>query len=88
MKSMERNRRGFNEKLLLQGENTKKPADWEAFLTKEDNKKQLVQVLKYAWDHDAYANKLRGRKVVLICEGDAYCCTSEDGITKERTALD
>ena len=45
VKSMERNRRGSSEKLLLQGENTKKPADWKAFLTNEDNRKQLVQVL-------------------------------------------
>ena len=26
--------------------------------------------------------------MVLICEGDAYCYTSEDGITTERTVLD
>ena len=38
VKSMERNRRGSSEKMLLQGENTKKPADWKAFLTNEDNK--------------------------------------------------
>ena len=32
--------------------------------------------------------KLQGRKVVLICEGDAYCHTSDDGIKTERTPLD
>ena len=88
VKSMEKNRRGSSEKLLLQGENTKKPADWKAFLTNEDNKKQLVHVLLNAWDNDAYAKKLQGRKVVLICEGDAYCYTSDDGIKTERTPLD
>ena len=31
VKSMERNRRGSSEKLLLQGENTKTPADWKSF---------------------------------------------------------
>ena len=43
VKSMERNRRGSSEKLLLQVENKKKPADWKNFLTNEDNKKQLAQ---------------------------------------------
>ena len=56
--SMERNRRGPSEKLLLQGENTKKPADLKAFSTNENNKKQLVQVLLNAWDNDACAKKL------------------------------
>ena len=42
VKSMDRKRRGSSEKLLLQGENTKRPADWKAVLTNEDNKKQLV----------------------------------------------
>ena len=88
VKSMERNRRGSSEKLLLQSENTKKPADWKAFLTNEDNKKQLVHVLLNAWDNDAYAKKLQGRKAVLIFEGDAYCYTSDDGINTERTPLD
>ena len=88
VKAMERNRRGSSEKLLLQGENTKKPADWKNFLTNEDNKKQLVQVLLKAWDNDAYAKKLQGRKVVLICEGDAVCYTSDDGIKTKRIPLD
>lgn len=88
VKSMERSRRGSSEKLLLQGENTKKPADWKSFLTNDENKKQLVQVLLSAWANDIYAKKLQGRKVVLICEGDAYCYTSEDGIKTERTMLD
>ena len=88
VKSMERNRRGSSEKLFLKGENTKKPADWKALLTNENTKKQLVQVLLNTWDNDAYVNNLRGRNVVLICEGDAYSYTSEDGITTERTLLD
>ena len=51
-------------------------------------KKQLVQVLQNAWDSDVYAKKLHGRKVVLICEGEAYCYTSIDGVKTERTMLD
>ena len=65
VKSMESNRRGSSEKLLLQGENTKKPADWKAFLTNEGNKKQLVHVLLNAWDNDAYAKSCREERLFL-----------------------
>ena len=84
---MEMNRRGSIERLLLQGENTKKPADWKTFLTNEDNKKQLVQVVVNAWDGDVYANKLQGRRVVLICEGEVYLYTSLDGNNTGRTMV-
>ena len=66
----------------------KKPADWKTFLTNDDNKKQLVKVLLNTWANDVYAKKLQRRKVVLICEGDAYCYTSDGGIITERTMLD
>ena len=48
---------------------------------------QLVQSLLKAWDNDAYAKKLQGRKVVLICEGDAVCYTSDDGIKTKTIFL-
>ena len=44
---------------------TLKPADWKAFLTNEDNKKQLVHVLLNAWDNDAYAKSCRGERLFL-----------------------
>ena len=56
-------------------------------LTNEDNKMQLVQSLLKAWDNDAYAKKLQGRKVVLICEGDAVCYTYDDGIKTKTIFL-
>lgn len=88
VKSMERVRRGCGEKLLIQGENTKKPADWKSFLTNDENKKQLVQVIREAWNSDSYAQKLEGRKVTLICDGVGYCYTSLDGEKTARTRLE
>jgi len=40
--SVERISRGCGEKLIVSGEKTKKPKDWNLFLTNDDNKKQLV----------------------------------------------
>lgn len=47
IKTMER-RRGESGKLLLKGENTKKPSDWKVFLANEENKRQLVQEMSKA----------------------------------------
>ena len=44
--SMERARRGAGEKLLEQGENIKRPADWKLLPSNEDNKRQLTQMLR------------------------------------------
>ena len=38
-KSMERSRHGCGEKLLIKGENTRKPRDWKTFLSNADNKR-------------------------------------------------
>ncbi|KAH3802081.1 hypothetical protein DPMN_155750 [Dreissena polymorpha] len=45
VKAMERKHRGRGEKLLVKGENTKKPADWMNFLTNDEKKKQLVKIM-------------------------------------------
>ena len=38
VKAVERRPRGYAEKLVLQGEMTKRPADWKAFQTNNENK--------------------------------------------------
>lgn len=40
----ERSRRGSGEKYIIQGEKTKRPADWKAFLSNDSNKQQFIQV--------------------------------------------
>jgi hypothetical protein len=79
IKSMERKRRGTGETLVLNGENTRKPHDWKAFLTSDENKKQFIALLLKVWSSDAAAKELHNRKVVCICEGQAFSLTSEDG---------
>ena len=79
VKSMERERRGCSEKLIVKGASTKKPPDWKQFLTNDANKTQFINLLCKTWSNHSYANKLLGRKVIIICEGAAYQLTSEDG---------
>ena len=45
IKSMERKRRGYSEKLIVTGENMKKAPDWKTFLVNEENKRQLIELL-------------------------------------------
>ncbi len=51
-KNKERQHRGSDEKLLIQGISTKKPADWHLFLMNSENKKQLVRVIYKVWSMD------------------------------------
>lgn len=79
IKSMERHRRGFGEKLVLKGQATKRPADWKLFLANEDNKVQFISLLLKSWSSDKYAPRLHGRRLIFICEGKAHLLTSADG---------
>ena len=76
VKSGEHLRRGCGDKLIVSGESTKRPKDWKIFLTNDDNKKQLVQVLLKSWSSDSSAGLLHGHKVTLICEGEGFELTS------------
>ena len=55
--SMERARLGAVEKLLEQGENIKRPADWKLLPSNEDNKRRLTQILRKLWATDLYVRK-------------------------------
>jgi len=88
VKSMERERRGCSEKLIIKGPSTKKPPDWKLFLTNDENKTQFISLLCTVWSSPANASKLQGRSVILICEGTAYQLTSEDGETTEKKEIE
>ena len=81
--SMERRRRGWGEKLITEGENTKRPRHWKLFLCYDENKIQFTNVLVDVWRKDATASGLKDRKVILICEGKAHEFTSQDGKTTD-----
>lgn len=65
-KSSERTRRGCAEKMMIKGGKTKRPSDWKQFLTNDENKKQLIQVLLDVWSkHDmakSRAKRLYGKR--------------------------
>ena len=45
VKAVERRRLGCAEKLVLQGKLTKRPGDWQMFLTNDENKLQLTRLV-------------------------------------------
>ena len=60
VKAMEQGRRGEGEKCIIKGENTKRPREWKEFLTNEENKIQLISLLRKVLGKDAYAKSLKG----------------------------
>jgi len=58
------------------GQQTKRLKDWKEFLTNDDNKQQLVQVLLSTWKSDSSVTLIDGHTIVLICEGEASELTS------------
>ena len=87
IKAMERRRRGCGEKLIVQGELTKRPADWKAFLTNDQNKKQLIQLILDIWSSADFARNLATRNIIVIAEGHAYQLQSLDGQTTDRMEI-
>lgn len=79
IKSHERRRRGCSKKLLLEGCNTRKPADFKDFLTNSENKAQLFTLMRRVWSTNEVARKLVGKPRIFIDAGKAYEITSSDG---------
>ena len=71
-KSMERNRRGVGERLLIKGPKMKRPGDWKGFLTNYANKEMLTDVLLSVWSDDSFAGEMLGRKVSVISFSIVY----------------
>ena len=84
---MESKRRGTSDKIILSGENTKRPGDWAQFLANDENKSQFVNLLLQVRSQDSQAAKLVGINVVLVCEGKAYQLTSADGVKTSKETL-
>ena len=59
----------------------KRPSDWNAFLTNDENKRQFIRIILKVWSDDSFARKLQGIKVILVSDGHAYLLTSLDGQT-------
>ncbi|XP_032885974.1 cadherin-related family member 2 [Amblyraja radiata] len=67
------------EKRIIKGGKTKKPRGWKQFLTNDENKKQLIELLLDVWSEHDMAKRLHGRKVIFIKEGEATLLTSQNG---------
>ena len=65
IKSMECRRRGTSDMLIINSA-TKKPEDWKGFLSNDQNKEQLIGLLKMEWRQNEYASDLYDHKIILI----------------------
>ena len=72
VKAVERLRKGSAAKLIVGGENTEKPKEWKPFLTNNENKKQLIEVLLAVWSINSFKDSIRDRVVIPICESETY----------------
>ncbi|XP_034071932.1 uncharacterized protein LOC117545981 [Gymnodraco acuticeps] len=80
IKAQESLRRGSSEKIILAGPATRKPYDFKMFLTNDDKKKQLCQLLLRVWSDQQAASRLeRTEMAVLVVEGRAHQLLSSNG---------
>ena len=91
VKAVERRRHDCAGKLVLQGELTKRPGDWQTLLTNDEHKLQLTRLVLRVLGDDEIADKYKNRKLILIAEGHAYSFKSDDQtqhtIVQELTSL-
>lgn len=82
IKSQERVRRGISEKIILSGPATRKPYDFKMFLTNDDNKRQLSELLLKVWGSQLATSRLeKTETAILIVEGKGYQFkTNEDKV--------
>ena len=78
VKAVEKLRRGSAAKLIVRGDNTKKRKEWKSFLTNNENKKQLIEILPAVWSSYSCKDNIQDRVVILTCEGEAYEISVEE----------
>ena len=65
IKSQERKRQGCSERYLVKGPSVKKPANWKDFLTNDENKETLVDMLLTVWSENSFVENLKDRMVFI-----------------------
>lgn len=71
--SQERLHHWISDNFIVDGPATRKPADFKLFLTNDDNKKQLFQLLLRVCKSDGAASRLeKCNRAVLVVVGKAY----------------
>ena len=72
IKTQERLRRGCSEQLLISGPATRRPKDFKIFLSIDENKKQLCDLIKEVWGSQLAASRLeKTQSSVLVVNGKA-----------------
>ena len=74
IKSQERERRGSSEKFLISGPNIRRPADWKLFLSNDENKKSLAEMMLTVWSSDSFSVLLGERKVEINYSNMFFKC--------------
>lgn len=91
IKGTERLRRGSSERLLLDGVATRRPADWKLFLSNDQNKTQLAELLLKVWSSQEAVSRLaKCGDAGLVVNGKVHSLDSSDGqvsITRKRITL-
>lgn len=85
IKSQERLRRGNSDKFIIDGPATRKPADFKLFLTNDENKTQLFQLMLRVWKSDLAVSRIEkcGRAIIVV-DGKAYNLTSSSNTVSNR----
>ena len=90
IKAQERARRGSGEKLLIDGPATNIPKEFKIFLSNDENKVQLCNMLKKVWGSTKASSHItKCSNAILIVEGKAYefKCTTGDILVNEIFSL-
>ena len=81
-------RRGCSEKFIVDGPATRKPVDFKLFLTNEDNKLQLCQLLLKVWQSKEAVSRLeKCHTAVVIVEGRAHQLVLANGEVSNLDSL-
>lgn len=73
--------------MIVKRPSTKKPMYWKNFLTIDDNKVQVIEMLQKVWSIDEFTLKRGGRQVVMVCKAVAYLLTSPGGLKTESEKI-
>lgn len=80
IKAQERVRRGCSRKFIVDGPATRRPADFKEFLSNDDNKTQLCNLILRVWGSESAASRLdRCGTAVVVVGGRAYQLKKTNG---------
>lgn len=79
IKNIERDPRGTSQEFLVRGPLTRVPREFKKSLCNSFNKKQLITLILKEWKGDAYASRLKGWQLMVVCGETCWCLSSQDG---------